>query len=420
MNFSLYFFSLVTATLSTAADNSSQTVPNPKCSAEKPLYSLQTLIMKQYCEKFPSIYVSWGKELAVAFGLGLALGKQSKIAKLGTTKTEETTLFVSQKELGVFISDNASWELDNGASYNPFDILFDSKCVQNIPKPKPMETLKFRSEYAKCALNPEAMIAVDTAILQWLAQAIHLRPRDVLQIDKVVLQFVCALSMHPFIGKLLMDDIQCVVEQICRYCTEESFSHILTIIKFLDDKSPIRLELEVIAAKMYASARNSCPESRMLLGPSHPLVLSMEKNASEEEFVLCDAKMQSQLVFGRKLYSQCGHDSAYGFELHQLFMSILHPTYLLKANIVVDGIEWKEKIPIVADVIYFYNRPSEDPMHNLFIISTLSLPPDFCEEVTSFTSLKKFHKYMEGPSIRRMILTYGITILESSSLFNSV
>ena len=134
MQFFLLISTLVTATLP-AADNSSRTGSSPKFSAGRPVYSLQTLIMKQYCEKIPPILVSrksWGKELAVAFAIGLELGKQTNIAKRGVNRAGTTTLFVAVKELGEAILANTNWKWDAGAiNYKPFNVLFDFECVLN-------------------------------------------------------------------------------------------------------------------------------------------------------------------------------------------------------------------------------------------------------------------------------------------------
>lgn len=271
---------------------------------------------------------------------------------------------------------------------------------------------------------------MDVAILQWSAEAIHSNPADVLQIDQVSLQFVCALSMNPLIGKPLMDDIQTVVEQTRPWAIESNFSlsfrgaqlsHLLTTIKLLDADSSIRLELETIAAKMYAKGENACAESRLILGPSHPFVLTMEKSVSKEKLGLCEAQMQSQFMCGRKLHSLGGPDSIISFELDQYFITRHSPTHLLRAIIKEGEFEWKEKVPTAASDMYFDNKPSKDPKDfHLFIVSRLRPPPAFCEEVTSCTSLKDFLKLLKDSTIRQMILTYGITILESSSIFNVV
>lgn len=232
--------------------------------------------------------------------------------------------------------------------------------------------------------------------------------------------------MNPLISNFLMDDIQVVIEQAvywanAGYYTNPSdelcFSSLLTLLKCLDDDSPLRLDIETIAAKMFVNGGQTCLMNRLMLGPKHPFVLSMEINTSKERLKLCDNLMQVQLKFDRKLYSLCGIDSTLTFEKITLFLAIYTPTHFLYATVDVEEIQWNAAI--VAQSIFFHNLPPDKfpKQERLFIIGMLRPPTAFCNKVTSFKNLGKFYEWLKTSSVRRMILAYGITILESSSRF---
>ena len=441
MNFLVFTLSLL-ATTSVASDKNSHITLHVDNNEHKNVCSLLTLVMKRYPEKIPFFLVTckdWGKELAMAFAVGLAMGKHPEIAgKHNFYRDKATTkLAVNTNELKKVVSENDNWKWDT-LSYNPFDKLinlesfFESAYFYS----ENMELVGHRGLLAEHAQSAETMIAVDVAILQWFAHQIQANANNVIEVDHYTLLPICALSLYPLISKFLMDDIQIVVDharhwtsagyystrsdegQLSPFVSEINFSALLTLIKLLDEDSPIRLKLETIAAKMYTADVKTCAESRLILGPNHPLVLSMEKSTPKEKLDLCNSQMQLQFKCGRKVHSFCGDDSIFIFDPHGDFLTKNKLSYLLRAKIEKDNLEWEMKKPMVARLIYFKNKPGKDPAQNrLFIISKLRPPAAFCEIVLSFKSILEFRVLLGVSKMRQMILTYGITILESSSSY---
>ena len=418
------------AAICLAADNSSKlackSVPVMSQSAlnvHTNTSGLQTLIMNQHPEQIIPYLMScknFSEELAMAFAIGLDLGKHTEIlSKLrGYSQKNTRYVIIITDELRKILLDKINWMSD------PFEKLFDSTCLHkalNLNKGS-LEFPEFQSVFAKCAVNAEAMIAVNVAILKWFVFEVHSKPDEVLHVAPSLLQSVSALSMNPLISKFLMDDTQIVIEQAKLWTDadyyfsstyEVYFSSLLTLLKFLDDDNPIRSDIETIAAIMYVNGEKTCVESRLTLGANHPFVLSMEKDASKEKLALCDTQMQTQIKCRRKLHS-LGYGWNLFFDRDKMFLGKNKLPHLLWAIVKEDDLEWEMNDPLLADINYFENSDQS----RLFILSMLRPPSTFCESVTSCTSLKDFQKLLQRSAIRRMILTYGITILESSFLYN--
>ena len=432
MKFLSLSLSLVALPMCLAADNSSKltgksvlVMPQRASDACTNSCDLQTLIMNQHPEKIPPFLQScksFSEELAKAFAIGLYLGKHPEIFCMSRDSSQKKTrtLLVSSDELMNVISDKTNWES------NPFEKLFDLECLNSAPSLKKpnLEFSEFRSMFAECALNAEAMIAVDVAILKWFAQEIHMIPDDVLEIDQFLLQSVVALSMDPQIGKFLMEDILNVVEQIKHWSNQEYyssfwgrvyFSSLLTLLKFLDDDSLIRSNIVAVTAKMYVNGEATCAESRLILGPNHPFVVSMEKDASKEKLDKCDAQLQIQANCDRKLHSLCDGSSP-NFKVDCLFLSKSNPSYVLSAIIEKDGLKWNGTDFTAFRYILFDNHPPEHKQNSLFMLGKVRPPAIFSQRVVSSTSLREMYLILEESEMKRLILTYGITILESSSL----
>ena len=72
--------------------------------------------------------------------------------------------------------------------------------------------------------------------------------------------------------------------------------------------------------------------------------------------------------------------------------------------------------------IEFNNHPSTEPKKiRLFICCVCPPPASFWENVQLLTNLEKIHELLKTPSITLKILTYGLTIVQSSSqLLNEI
>ena len=439
MNFLVFTLSLL-ATTSVASDKNSHITLHVDNNEHKNVCSLLTLVMKRYPEKIPFFLVTckdWGKELAMAFAVGLAMGKHPEIAgKHNFYRDKATTkLAVNTNELKKVVSENDNWKWDT-LSYNPFAELLDVEGLLKAIDIESMELEVLRGLFAEHAQYAETMIALDVALLQWTSHHIQENPNNVIEVDHNILLPICALSLNPLISKFLMDDIRIVVDharlwtnegyyttrsaevQFFTFMVEVNYSSLLTLIKLLDDDSPIRLKLETIAAGMYTAKDRTCPESRLILGPNHPLVLSMEESASKEKLDLCDTQMQLQNKCGRRIHSLCRDKTIMIFTPDLNFLTIYLRTTLLSAKIKDDDLKWEMNGPIVSRGICFENQPGKDPVQNrLFILSALRPPTAFWDRVLSCKSISEFRMLLEVSKMRQLILTYGITILESSSLY---
>ena len=358
--------------------------------------------------------------LATALSLGLALGKRTGIviAKRSSYSKSTTALLVSTCELMEGISANAKW----------IDELLDLEglqCADSLCE-RTLELSELRSLFAKYAKNIEAMVAVDVAILKWSIKEIQSKPGDVFEVDQIMLQSLVALSMNPSIGKFFIDDILTVVDQIKHwtnadhyspFCDSKYYPSLMMLVKFLDADSPIRLKVETTASVMYSKWR--CSDGRMILGSNHSFVLLMENNHPKDILDLCNAQMQMQFECDRKLHSLCD-GSSLNISSDRLFLSKFKPTYFLSANIEDDALIWKETNFTVYRYIYFENYPrSDSKQKRMFILCNLKPAALFGKMVSSCTSLKNFQVMLEDPTMKQMILTYGITIFESSSLYGT-
>ena len=413
--------------------------------------SLTTMIIKKHPELLPPFLVAckgWDGDLAIAFALGLALGKQCDQPKFMNTSTntkyemiewkyvetgpgEGKRVTVHVKNLDKALS--ANWEWRYGSeTYNPLAELFDS---ERIPRTESKSNYieKARRILAQYAKKSIAMVAIDVANLKWMVHAIKTNPLDchMIEISEAIFMPLCALSMIPQVREYCMDDILIVLTEVQKFTGPEFLTSfdiqdynrsLFTLFKMLDD-GPIRKVLEEIVKVV-------CPYSslsaRLILGDDHSIVRSSEETISNEKRTLLKTLFDCQAECHRKVYTIC-KKCIHGYANSRLdpntsgFITIYINSTL--SAIILPGkiLKWEGTAPTLGKEINFSNNPSPHPRQvRLFIISQLPgpVPLQFWQDITSCTTIVTFQKILEKPATRQIILTYGITILESSSIYN--
>ena len=415
--------------------------------------SLRDMIMDKFPpDMLPPLYVTfngWDRDVAMAFALGLTLGEQCVAASSNSTssnssshqkKWEMITWSYTWQELesgsrGKVVIKNLSrlmsavleWN-HNDQAYNPLSELFD---VQGLRNPEnyedndEMDLEDVRLLLAKYTKKSIAMITIDIAILKWLVSAIKAKPDryHMVEIDESLFMPLCALSMSSLMSEHFTEDILVVLSEVQNLADPAFYfptdvrhytASLVTIYKVLED-GLIRTKVEEILTMMCPNRIQTLFNIRMLLWNDHPFVKLMEAFFPADQLSSYEASLQRQADWNRKVYS-IGHTYIDGTTSELIY---INEFTFLSANIEEDGIlKWEATTPILGDEILFGNEPGLYPKQvRLFVISQIPVPLWFWQAVTSCRSLLKFQKLLTEPVIRYMILTYGITILESSSSY---
>ena len=440
------FFTLYSTLISSvcfAADSR----PAPNTDDDNQLFK----IMKERPEQLHQFLVTskgWEKDLAMAFAVGLALGNQCDKQKfiqdnnkagdqerenekdildlIFVRWTKDAYVLVFMENLNNSISAEFEWE-DGDRSYNPFSELFDIQYIQDPHNYKNKDELslgKLRRLFAKYAKSAVSMIAIDVAILKWLVHVIKSRPDDHHLVD-VTFVPLCALSLHPQVKEYCTQDILTVLTQV-QYCISLACSFysdhkmftpsLLTLVKMLDD-GPIRTKVEEIVAKMYPMLDDqSYTDCRMFLKDDHSVVKQM-KEKIRKEHIPSDISLDTQSKCDREMHSMGFSCWINAYAESSNFFGIgkhYHLSAIIEEN---KALRFEGTTPKLCNSIYFSNKSSRHPKQIcLFIISELPAPAIFWERVTSCKSLSVFKEILKDPIVRMTILTYGITILESSSV----
>ena len=455
MNLSFFAFSLL-ITVCLAADSHSPEVP--QCNLPiREIDSLRNIIMKKHPEVLPPVLVScnnWDMDEARAFAIGLALGKQSYGPKAMNTSAKalvkecillgcinfwspsdtEKRVIVNMKELLLVISANFEWKESN-ETYNPFAEFFS---IQEIQKPENYKKVMFpeevRSLFVKYSKSTTAMIAIDVAILKWLSHAIQLlsdcekSKRSILHLHSSLIAPLCALSLYPQIGELCSKDILIFLSEVERnfkpiifhqFQDHYYFPTLLTLIKTLGE-GLIRLKVKEIADKSQPK-KDFFITGRLFLELDHPVVQSLEAKLSAARYTRFNALWSHQIACDRKVHSM-NNNSMISCDPISTLLYFHYPTYtsaLLKED---NTLEWDGTSNFeFVEQINFSNEPGPQPKQlRLFILSQLKPPAAMWKEFTSCTSMTEFVKCLEKPMIRTWILTYEISILESSSIYKVI
>ena len=397
----------------------------------------------------------WNEGLAKAFAIGLVLGKQFDMSKsmnvsYASNSREEVAICVYFRGHGMrimmdnlrsAIDVNSEWK-DGDITYNPFDKLLDIEKFNNkdiysnyFYNYYSLCSKDLRNLFANCVKDSVAMIATDVAILKWFSHAIQSRTVSDITInslgkeDLALILPLCGLSLYPIIQEFCSEDILTVISDIPRYQMSfkyklwgrDCFYHkFLTLLKMLDDNL-IRSKVEELAAQMYNEDTGGhgliFTTTRHFLGVEHPFVKSMEKNIPAAKWVSYNVLWQIHLECDYKIHSMSSEMIFDG----STFFYIGNPTFLSACIEANNSLKWEMAVTTSKKKIKFSSTPSSQPRQiRLFVISTCPQPPAaFWEEMRSCSDIPMFQKTLKSPLIRRMILTYEITILECSSIYTT-
>ena len=392
--------------------------------------TLQEIIINKCPTALPTFLVSykcWEEELAWAFAFGLILGKFKDMLCKAENCAVISVLGVNPENIKSAFS-NLSYSEIWGDKYfisNLFKRNFF--LIRDLPARNSLtEFVDFRSLIVKCSLVPEASIAVDVAILKWIAAEIRQKPEGpVVVVEWSVLQPLCALSMVPLLREYCTNDILFVLNELSIFVDSEQFTEkrisvglcMIQIIKMLDD-GPIREKVVEIATKMYTKKILSLTASRLILGSDHPFVKSMEKDVSKVALDLCASKLLQQHQYDHKVHSISNNEEIVLNENCEFI--VLGDRHYLNALITTEGsLRWNQSFPV--KFLTIWNSPGLNPKQmRIFFLYKFPPPATFWTEVKSCTNLPMLHATLNNLMIRRMILTYGITILESSSNYSII
>ena len=392
----------------------------------------------------------WDKDLAMAFALGQALGKQCNTQhsiSLSASATEECQMIklnssrtgkgnwksvkIVMKTLQSAISANFEGKAGINAC-NPFSELFNIVEIQNPANYKNKTELKFKSVrrlFAKYAKNAMAMITIDVALLKWFVHLINTNPQTAqkIEVDSAIFMPLCALSMYPSVAEHCQDDILTVLNQFHYYADNAYLSYsksdlytpsLLTLFKFLDD-GPIRKKVEEIIISMLPIGSTNYLNSRMLLGDDQQFVKSVEKKFAKGKLSTCEASLHRQAQWNRKVYS-IGDAWITSYETHDAFIQIYKHTHMSAIIEQGETLKWTSSTLYSGDALCITNETDPNPKQvRLFILCQLPAPDIFWQAVTSCKNLPMFQDLMTKSAIKQMILSYDITILESSSSYIS-
>ena len=421
------------AVASLASDRNSEAASNPTSSSI--VSSSNSSSMADY-----------HREIREAFALGEAYGEAigAVLGKLKEAVVENVSLMKKIPSVSLNELSDSLWALKSSFD-RELNHLFNMKLLfRELDRIMKVEaaTLSFselRYVFAKYARQPAAMVAVDVAILRWMNHLIRKEDLPVLAEPSIV-QAVCALSLYPQIEKQCSNDILRVLEQFPRAHSHglleqempKYFPALINVMKMLDP-CQVRKKVEEIAAFIYETGFELDPRkdtkysfvgplSRMLLEAGHGYVKSMEKSVSVEEIALWDDTLTSRLTSNNhKLHSlSCGGTDGYasnGFNLR-----ISHDNFIihhLKASMTDESLIWDNYRTRFATVQfkYSFNVENKWPMR-LHVISQISLPAIIWDEVIACTRLEEMRELLKSLRMRQAVLTYGMTVLETSAEFH--
>ena len=415
--------------------------------------SLKNIITNQHpgvLASFLATVKHWDREVAIAYAIGQVLGNcceepnsmsnSSSSSSLGVKKdcvmldfepySEHTTLVkirVNMNSLQSLISANLEWKDESGQTYNPFKELVDLEKIQNPANYKNEAFLypdDIRYQFAKHGKTANAMIAIDVAILRWLAHAIKTKPqhfsRLVLRRDSVL--GICSLSMHPTIEGLCEDDILTVLThlqstfELAGYPDDDVDyfrPSLITLIKFLVE-GPIRSTVLKILTYVCSYGFHDFVNSKMLLGAEHEFVKHLEKYHTSHQLTTCEGFYQKQTEYKRKFYSMIV-TSRCKYYAGKMFVELPFETQLYGLISNDSSLHWIEEESNHRHMMAtYYNQVDHEYL--LIISSQLKMPAAVKAKFTSCISLSMFQdELLKDRNIIQMIFTYGLTIMENKS-----
>ena len=329
--------------------------------------TLQNIIINEYPEHLSTFLVSckaWDKELAWAYSLGVAMGRHRGMLSTMNISGIISILGIDPEPLATNFTNLC--DSDKWRENSPISHLFEN---QQLNKDLSSRICSINLAYArilfsKYSLISEATVALDVAILKWIAGEIRVKHvKRLVKIPWFLLQPICALTMIPSIGELCTDDILLVLTELLELIDSDKLSSkkllvhfriMLTLIKMLDD-GPIRKKVVEIASLVYHMEKAACAESRLILGDEHPFVRSME-----EDLPKVDLHLRLQHRLDHKLYS-IGDSKDLRLDAGYPFISIRNRHYLSAMITSEESLIWDRDDPVHPVHITIWNKPSVNP-----------------------------------------------------------
>ena len=373
---------------------------------------------------------------AIAIGLALGASKDFVIKDLSDEKN--ISLLVSTNKLEEAIMVNSKWKGEDRIS-DPLATLFNRQCLLHSlnNRQRFLDTLEvtprteiifrhFQLIFMECASVPEAKYAVDVAILNWLSEEIQNGKSDatrMVEVEPLILGSICALGLDQHYGKQFTNAILAVLTQvqqlIVRDCNSQCFPleiyfpTIFMVVKLFDD-GPIRNKaMEIATARYKADIQEAVPIFNFCFGGDHPFVKSIETTLlDEEEQARRKSLLDLQDAFARKVHSLAIMPS-----LNPIgYFMFTTECPCLRADIITGGtVEWESRQVFILEAIDLHNKRSVmGGETQLLIIFQMKPPANLCMEITSCASMSIFYELLEKPLMKQMILSYGMTILETN------
>ena len=274
----------------------------------------------------------------------------------------------------------------------------------------------FRALCLDCVKFPEAILAVDVAILHWIVE--YVEGDAELLVDFDVIRSVCFLSVHPDISVHCEAEITRALE-IFSKCFQSAkrffFNFLVNLIQFIDSHG-IREIVETIVTSLYTSAeapkwRHDC---RLILGPDDAFLAILEGELTGNE--------QNELAnLVNDYYPNCFfkfYSKGECFRLPCLFYGLhdMSKHLFIRADVDnEDNLLWKNDCSSWKTISF---ADTSLPVSSLFIVYENSPPSIFWAKIRSCKNFREFNELLTTPEMKHFILYYDITIMETDTKFS--
>ena len=272
--------------------------------------------------------------------------------------------------------------------------------------------LEFRTLFSKCARFPEAIVAIDVAILKWIAK-LDLDDRKRLVTDSDIVKPLCYLSAYPNISEACKDDIIRVLEIFSEFFEKDVTFYstlLLNLLKFINSVEIQKKVKELALGLCRSNSFRYFSEYYLILGNSKKYPEALEGNLWEVNNFFLNDVPECYFKFYSKDSSFCLPLIRFGLvtDMSQHFCSI--------ARIGDDGVlVWEKDSYKWIDINL---EKSSFSASSLFVVYHIHPPVSFWIKIKSCINMKEFNELLEKPEMKFMTLTYNITIMESNIEFS--
>ena len=401
------------------------------------LFALASLASDSRCDGAPNTnsssttVISAENEFARAFSIGAALAEKmpmtSHIPSVLLYKLSDALYILKLKST---VNEQLNYLFDMNLLFGE---LHRIRSVEDR-----LSFFDVRYVFGKCAKQPAAMVLVDVAILKWTNQLIGMKGSNPVLAEPSIVQALCGLSLYPQVAEQCKNDIIRVLDQFPPAYSHFSFtlgmqnyfSGLLTAIKILGP-SEIRTKIEEITAFIYKKGTEFNPLNeksfayvgplaRMLLGEKHELLSSMEKNVPMQEIALWDITLSSLLASNNHNLHSLISGGTIGYDPKELIVRVssdFSNVFCSSALVSKDNLIWYKAPTNCAAVRFEYSfNLGRDTPTCLHVICLIRPPAIIWDEITSCKRLEEVRVLLKGLRMRQAILTYGLSILETSAV----